>query len=326
MVNVGILGTGFISEIMVEVAKSVKTFEILGVLSRDIEKAQDFARKNQVELAYSDYGDLLENERFDTIYVALPNSLHFDYAMRAVSAGKSVIVEKPFVSNLDELDELVQAAKENDVYLFELDRVTDGPGLQIIKRHLGEIAPVRMVTINYSQYSRRYDALLAGEIMNVFSDEFSGGALVDLGVYGIHLVTDLFGAPQKVFYCAEKLPNTIDVSGSLTLQYDGMIANLIQSKNSRSDSKMTFQGEKGTLYAEQTPSRINGVELVIPQEEVISMVPEVDGTVANLREIARIIEEGDRDRYVEKLEHISVVMEVLVSARESAGIVFQADS
>ncbi|MCB2210037.1 Gfo/Idh/MocA family oxidoreductase [bacterium] len=325
MVNVGIVGTGVISQIFMEVAKSVENLEFLAVASRDITKAQDFANKNNIGLASDQYGELLNDDRVNTVYVALPNSLHFDYALRAVRASKSVIVEKPFVSTLAELDELVLAAEENGVYLFELDRVVDGLGFETINAHLKEIEPVRLVTINFSQYSRRYDALLAGEIMNVFSDVYSGGALVDLGVYSVYLVTGLFGLPQRVIYCADQLPNTVDLCGNLTLQYEGMIAGLVQSKNSRSENRMSFQGEKGTIYASQTPSRISKVEIVRPDAKSVLMEMESDGTGSSLREIVRIIDNGDRERYLDKLAHIRTVMDVLVRARKSAGIVFQAD-
>ena len=325
MVNVGILGTGEISERMVQSASLVENLNVVGVLSRDVQKARDFSRKNHVEMYFSNYDDLLKNERINTVYVALPNSLHYEFTLRAIKAGKSVIVEKPFVSNLNECNKLMEAAKVEGVYLFELDRVIGTPGFLTIQKHMEEIAPIRLVTINYSQYSRRYDELLAGKVNNVFSDEFSGGALYDLGVYGVHLVTGLFGPPLEVSYLADTLPSTIDVSGILALKYVGMIANLVHSKNSRSENNMTFQGEKGTIYVSPTPSRILQVKVAKFQEEELIIANEIDSTVSNLREITRIMEKGDQDRFLKKLEHIHFVMEVLVKARKSAGIVFKAD-
>lgn len=325
MINVGIVGTGSISNKFVESAEMLEHVEVGGVLSRDLEKARAFSQKYGLKAYFDDYQDMLKSDRIDTIYVALPNSLHFEYGMQAVAAGKRVILEKPFVSNLSELTRLYQAAEQSNVQLFELDRVIGSPNYLAIQDALEKIQPVRVVSINYSQYSRRYDAFLSGKMQNVFSDEFSGGALVDLGVYSIHLVTGLFGAPQQITYVAEQLPNTIDVSGSLTLKYDGMFASLIQSKNTKCNNRITIQGEKGTIYAYPAPSKIDKVELDTTTLTDITAASNLDGATARLKEIARIVTEKDQDAYRENLKHIQIVMETMVQARKVAGIVFTAD-
>lgn len=74
---------------MIGVARTVEGLNIAGVLSQDNQKARDFAKKYNLESAYDSYDDLLDDDRIDTIYVALPNNLHFECALHAVRAGKS---------------------------------------------------------------------------------------------------------------------------------------------------------------------------------------------------------------------------------------------
>jgi predicted dehydrogenase len=326
MLNIGLLGTGMISELFVRAANSIKGLKIIGVFNRDYNNALEFALKNDIELAFSSYEEMLLNERIDSIYVGLPNSLHYKYGIESLKAKKITIIEKPFLSNISEYLRLMEAAKASGTMVFEMNRVLQLPNFRVIKNHIVDIAPIRMISINYSQYSRRYDELLAGKIPNVFSDEFSGGALTDLGVYGIHFTVGLFGVPREVVYVAQLLPNTVDVGGVLVLKYDGFIANLIQSKNSKCDNRISIQGEKGTIYAFPIPSKLEKVELDILNKEDISLVQDLENMAYTLQDIVNIVDNNDLKSYEIRTSHTHVVMEVLEKARRSAGIVYKADS
>jgi scyllo-inositol 2-dehydrogenase (NADP+) len=268
---------------------------------------------------------MLKDPDIDMIYIGLPNSLHYEVALKALKAKKQVIIEKPFTSNMNEFIHLIQTAMENNVKLFEMNRVLQLPNYQVIKDHLKDIAPIRVITWNYSQYSRKYNDLLAGSIRNVFSPEFPGGALVDLGVYGVHFVTGLFGAPQDITYVATQLPNTIDTSGNLILKYNGYFASLVQSKNSKADNRITIQGEKGTLTISGTPWILDQVELDTDHKELINVKQPLNPMAYNLIEFLRILNENDETAYRAQLDHIQAVQMILDEARKSAGIIYTAD-
>jgi len=325
MLNVGILGTGMISDAFVLAAKNVHELKVTAIMSRNLEKVEAFAAKYALEKSYTDLELLLKDETIDVIYIGLPNGLHFENALKALQAKKHVIVEKPFTSNMKEFIELIQASVENKVMIFEMNRVLHLPNFQVLKEHIKDIAPIRLVTINFCKYSRKYDDFLAGKNPNVFSDEFSGGALLNLGVYGVHLVSALFGAPSEITYIATQLPNTVDTSGNLTLSYEGMLCSLIQSKNSKADPKITIQGEKGCLTVYSVAGLLENVELDLSSKTNIGAPQAYDGMSYNLIEIIRIIEEKDEQAYLFELDHIQTVMSILDEARSSAGIIFTAD-
>jgi scyllo-inositol 2-dehydrogenase (NADP+) len=325
MLKVGILGTGMISDAFVEAAKNVHELKVSAIMSRNLEKVQAFASKYEIEKSYTDLDLLLKDKEIDLIYIGLPNGLHYENALKALKAKKHVILEKPFVSNMKEFIEVITAASENKVKIFEMNRVLHLPNFTVLKEHIKDIAPLRLVTVNFCKYSRKYDDYLAGKDPNVFSDEFAGGALMDLGVYGIHLVSALFGSPQDLNYVAHQLPNTIDSSGVLTMNYEGMICSITQSKNSKSDPKIIFQGEKGSLIVNSVAGLLENVERDTSTKTNIGVKQAYDGMSYNLIEMIRIIEENDEKAYLLELDHIQTVMNILDEARKSAGIVFTAD-
>ena len=104
-------------------ALSTKQYELTAVYSRHLEKAQEFGAKYEGDIAYAtDLETFFGLEHLDTVYIASPNSLHFQQAKQGILAGKNVIVEKPAFSTPKEMDEIIHLANENHVYFFEAAR------------------------------------------------------------------------------------------------------------------------------------------------------------------------------------------------------------
>ncbi|MDP2814097.1 MAG: Gfo/Idh/MocA family oxidoreductase [Erysipelotrichaceae bacterium] len=326
MLKVGLLGTGNISEMFVQATKNVEGIEATAVFNRDQLKANIFADQHRIKKAYNDINVMLNDEEINCIYIGLPNSMHFDYAIKALKAGKTTIIEKPFVSTLVEFDQIKEASEESRAMVFEMTRVMELPNYKTIKDSLELILPVRLVTVNFSQYSRRYNDLLAGKMPNVFSDEFSGGALMDLGVYGVHLMVGLFGKPRGLLYVANHLSNSVDLSGNLIMKYKGFIASLVQSKNSKCDNRITIQGERGTMYITPTASILSKVELDMDERTDISAKQEHESMVYTLEKIVGVVSRNEVTTQQQMLAHSRDVMEVMEKARRSAGISFVADN
>lgn len=322
---VGVLGCGDISKEFMSASRNADV-EVKAVYHREFEKASAFAESYGLERAYDDYDSFLAQEDVDTVYVGLPNSLHYPFAKKAMQAGKNVLIEKPFCSNLREFDDLVNTSKVNNVYLIEMDRVTSMPNFAIVRDRLGELGKIRACQLDFSKYSRKYDAYLAGEHVNVFDSAFSGGALADLGVYLVNFVVALFGKPHSLIYVADKLESGVDVSGVLVMKYPEMLVSITNSKNSIGDMVTTIQGEKGTFRLGTTPSVFSTVDKISKAgTERISVDQEFDGSTYTLMEMKRIIDNDDKAAGEIRLAQSRKVMEVLQSARKSAGIVFKAD-
>ncbi|MDR1930509.1 MAG: Gfo/Idh/MocA family oxidoreductase [Treponema sp.] len=254
--KIGTVGTNFIVDTFIEAAKQTGKAGIGAVYSRNAETAAEFAKKHGVQKSYADRGAFLNDGDLDFIYVAAPNSLHYQWTLDALNAGRNVICEKPFVSNSAELKKIVKTAEEKKLFLFEALTVPHLPNFRLIREKLPFIGKIRLVQLNFSQRSSRYDAFLAGKNPNLFNAGFSGGALMDLNYYNLCFVQRLFGEPGEIRYFANKAENGIDTSGVLILKYEDFIAEAAATKDSDSKNFVQIQGEGGYIYSDSTASSL----------------------------------------------------------------------
>lgn len=324
--RIGTIGTGFIVDTFLSALAEIEGAECVAMYSRKEERAKPLAEKYQVEKIYIDLDKLYKDPTVDFIYVASPNSLHYEYAYRALEHGKHVICEKPFTSTVRETENLIKLAKKKGLMLFEAITTIHLPNFQLIKQHLGKLGQLRFIQCNYSQYSSRYDAFLRGETPNVFNPEFSGGALADINIYNLHFVINLFGSPESVNYTANKHENGIDTSGVVVMKYPGFIAECVGAKDTRSTNFVLIQGEKGYLHVENGANGCQNVILHIKDEEIrLNNQTTSNYLYYELLDFKEIFDQQDFDQCYKLLEHSHAVMEVFEKARKTAGIVFAAD-
>ena len=322
--KIGIVGTGMISKLFIENANKIEQFECTSVYGRNKDKVDIFKTEYKLPKEFTNYQEFLNDTELECVYIGLPNSLHYEYAVNAAKQHKNIIIEKPFVSNLKEFDSLIAICIQNGVKIVEVNRVLSLPNFKAIESHLDQCGNLAIVTGTYFQYSRKYDALLNGEKPNVFTSEYSGGALMDLGVYGIHLIVGLFGKPISSHYLAKQMDNSVDLAGVLTLKYKDFIVALMQSKMSFGNNQTMIQGDKATIYAPIFASRLENIELQTKNSKTdISATQTQDNLYYALLDIQKCF--SDERHYQSRLMHSQNVMSILDQARQSANIIFDAD-
>lgn len=325
--RIGTVGTGRIVDEFLNALKDVENAQCVAVYSRKEETARKLADKHQVKRIYTDYNSLLSDESIDFIYIALPNSLHYDYALKALEKGKNVICEKPFTSTVQEAKKLVNLAKEKHLFLFEAITTLNFPNYEVIKESLSQLGAIKLVQCNYSQYSSRYDQLLEGEVTNIFSPEFSGGCLVDINIYNLHFVTGLFGKAKEVRYFSNKADNGIDTSGIVILRYDDFLCTCTGAKDSESPSFIVIQGTKGYIKVNTPPSRALSFEIKTKdQMKVYEQDTKINRMTYEIRNFYKLYQTKNYQKCYELLEHSLKVVETAAQARKAAGIVFTADT
>ena len=204
MIKFGIIGTNWITQQYVDAAHATNEWKLVGVYSRTIEKAKSFGEKNGATKFYDQIEDLANDPEIDAVYIASPNSLHFQQAQQVLAADKAAVVEKPIVANPTEWEELHQTLEAHPkARLFEAARHLHEPNFQAIQKQVGELELIQGATLTYAKYSSRYDSYLAGNEPNIFSLKFAGGALQDLGVYLAYDAVAWFGMPEEVAYFAQ---------------------------------------------------------------------------------------------------------------------------
>lgn len=330
--KIGTIGTGFIVDTFMEAVNIVDDIEVIAVHSRSKEKAEQFAQKYNVEKAYCSIDAMLADESIDTIYVASPNSLHYPYALKALQAHKNVICEKPFTSTVTELDTLIAEAKKQNVFLWEAITNIYTPNLNIAKDALKEVGEVRVVICNFSQYSSRYTAYKQHQYPNVFNPEYSGGSIMDINLYNIHLCMYLFGKPNDFKYYANIGENGIDTSGVLILTYDHFIAVLIGAKDSASANFASIQGDEGTIVIDGAST---GVCKNVRLSKTLSKTEQREETIGieqnqhmsyELIAFSTMLKQQDHETCHELLAYSREVLEVIEKARKDVGIYFSADA
>ncbi|MGI6754636.1 MAG: Gfo/Idh/MocA family protein [Atopobiaceae bacterium] len=326
--RLGMVGTGMIVKAQLEEMghRTGFTVEALAGTPRSAETTRSLATRYGIPHVYDDFLALVEDPNIDTVYVGVPNSLHAAVTRQALLANKHVIVEKPLAATYAEALELSCLARERRLFLWEAINVVYLPNFLRVRQLLPQLGTIKLACCNYSQYSSRYDAFVRGETPTVFDPACAGGALMDLGVYNLHYLMGLFGAPHDVCYHAN-CERGIDTSGVITLTYQteagSMVAEGIAAKDCQAPSYCIIQGSRGYLE-QRTPANLCG-EITLHfndgREEHVDENGFGDPRLrweAEFAAFARDVATDSHERCYQMLDHSLAVMRVLDQARASA--------
>jgi len=325
MLKLGIIGTGWISAQFVDAAHQTNRYEVSAIYSRHEETAADFAQQIKAQATlYTDL-DAFFAADFDVVYIASPNSLHAQQAVMALAAGKSAIVEKPLITHPQQLDALRDVlASHPDLFLFEAARHLYEENFAVIDEFVQQ-HPISGATLSYKKYSSKYDAYIDGKTPNVFSPQFAGGALMDLGVYLVYAAVKWFGMPDTANYRAHLLDSGVDGDGVMQLQYPHFAVNLITGKTSNSYLASEMYTDKDTLVFDPVGD-LKSVTLVSgDSEQNLSRPVLPNPMVAEAEAFGQAIENHDRDFFTKQFALAQQVHTVMGTLRQSAGIVFAGD-
>lgn len=353
--NLAVIGTNWITNSFVQSAHESKGFTLTAAYSRKIETANKFINETpsiantSAVKAYDDLDSLLSDASVDVVYIASPNSLHYEQALKSLHAGKHVIVEKPFASNVKEFDELIKLADAKDLYLLEAYRHIQEPNFLKLRDLLNDpskkndkFGSIYGASVNMAVYSSRYAKVLEGEEPNVLSLNFSGGSLWDMGCYPIMFTQALFGKPASQSYYPVIIRTGVDGGGHIILQYDAETSNQKEKFTVHAQTSKIYTSTAPTeIYCEKGTIRVNGATGVtdintiefVPRgskeaEQLADTNPEYTDLL-NLtweaKELARVIVEKDRKTEASLRSLSRDVLEVMEDLRRQNGIVFAAE-
>lgn len=321
--KVGTIGSGTIVCGFLDGISATEGVCCEAVYSRTMEKGKTLADRYGVKKVYTDLEAMMADPDIDFIYVASPNSLHYAQTKLALEHGKNVICEKPFTPSLSKAQELVSLAKEKGLFLFEAVPPSFLPNFAAVKELLPKVGKIKLVMSNYSQYSSRYDALLAGELPNVFSKDFAGGCFQDIGFYNLYFNIAMFGKPQNAVYYPNMYPGQVDTSGVLVLQYDGFVSSNAGAKDTWGINYVQIEGEKGYIYIKDGSNGLTEILVVTKEDEqTIDLQMPNARMLYEVQGIAKLVQEKNCTACYRRLDTTLAVMEVLENARKAAGIYF----
>lgn len=325
--KLGIVGTGMIVRMVGPNLSSwgIEVVAIAGTPS-SLDQVVELADEYGAQGRYADWHDLVADENVDTVYVAVPNSLHYEVSAGAILAGKDVICEKPLASNEREAAELAALAQERDRFLWEAVVTTRQPNFKLVRDELlRRIGTVKVASVDYSQYSSRYDAFRAGEVLPAFDPAKAGGAIMDIGLYTLTYTIGLFGEPKAATYRAN-IERNIDTSGVIDLDYEGFRVTNVCAKDSEGAIGACIQGTEGFITTETGPNMCGPVTLHLydgTQETFNRAYPVM--WEGEFREFLKQQDEGDLAECYRQLDESLLVSRVQNGIRREAGVIFPAD-
>lgn len=319
------IGTSKITQRFLNASKECEGFKLTAVYSRSLQKAERFASEQGAERFYDSLEQLAADTEVDAVYVATPNSMHCEHVLKMLNAGKHVICEKALASNSEEVEKMFRAAKENQVILLEAARTVFDPGMEKIKENLHKLGTIRRASIRYCQYSSRYDSFREGQEHNIFSRECSAGALMDIGVYCVHTLLCLLGAPDEVKGYSVMMRGEIDGEGTILAKYPDKIAELEYSKITDSALPSEIQGEKGMMLFSGRLNCPENVKIVYRDgsEELIYHRESLNDMQYEIRRFMQMIE-GNESVDVHTARSMNAI-KIMDEMRKQSGIIFPAD-
>ena len=314
--NLGIVGAGMIVKDFLSFSHELPEIKLEAIVARNIENLKNLQNTYNIKQIYTDLDECLSSPNIDTIYVAVPNNLHYSVTKKALKAGKNVICEKPFTLDYNETVELFQLAESNNLILIEAITNQYLPNYLEIKENLSQIGNIRLVECNFSQLSSRYEAFKKGIIAPVFDKNQGGGVLGDLNIYNIHFVVGLFGTPKN----SEYYPNIVrevDTSGILILEYDEFKVVCIAAKDTYNNSYANIQGDKGLIKVIGTLNEVPNY--IIKNNEVEMKVNKnihKHRMYSEFKKFIDVINNKDFDFMEKQKEHSLAVMEIFDKSRK----------
>ncbi|MGV8983703.1 Gfo/Idh/MocA family protein [Clostridium sp.] len=327
IIRFGVIGTNNITDWFLNGGSQVEDFILTAVYSRNEEKGIAFANKYDVKHVFTNLEEMAKSDLIDAVYIASPNAVHAEQAILFLNHKKHVMCEKAFASNAKQVNNMINAAKDNGVILMEAMKTTQLPNFKIIKDNLYRIGKVRKYFGSYCQYSSRYDKYREGIVLNAFNQKLSNGGLMDIGVYCIHPMINLFGKPKEIKANALILESGVDGEGSIIFKYDEMDAIAVYSKITNSNLYSEIQGEDGNIII-QNINKFEKVTLVLRngKEEDLTQIHNEHDMCYEIDTFITMINNNDIEGDSKLLQNSKWVMETMDETRKQIGLVFPADS
>jgi xylose dehydrogenase (NAD/NADP) len=257
----GLISTARINERIIEAAKESDRVEVLAVASRDAARAEAYAREHGIERSYGGYEALLEDPDVEAVYISLPNSMHVEWSLRALEAGKHVLCEKPLSRHPDEVEQAFDRAEAAGLVLSEGFMWRHHPqAAKLVQLVInGAIGPLRVVRAAFSFQL----AAVHGPKDARFDPDLDGGSLMDVGCYCLSAIRLLAGEPERLQGQQVLGPTGIDVCFAATLAFaDDRLGHFDCGFVLPSRSELEVVGEDASLFvADPFHIRSPGFEL-----------------------------------------------------------------
>jgi predicted dehydrogenase len=323
----GVISTGWVARTFIGALRESEDAQVVAVASRDAGRAAATAAEFGVARAYGAYAELLADPDVDAVYIGLPNSLHAEWAIASVRAGKHVLCEKPLAVSTAEAEAMFEAARAAGVWLMEAFMYRFHPQTLKVQELIaaGAIGEVRLVRAAF--------CFTVSNPANVrLSAELAGGALRDVGCYPVNFARMIAGcAPERAAATARWAPSGVDESLTGTLEYpNGVVAQIACSLAASRYHGAQVVGSTGMIEVDEAftvpvdrPSRIRLRRGARPAETEELEIAPVNHYRLEAEAFGQLIGAGHGAHglpempLVETLDNLATIEALLLAARGS---------
>jgi predicted dehydrogenase len=242
--NWGVFSTANINRLVLAGARESDRVDVVAVASRDQARAEAYAREHGIERAHGSYEALLADPEVDAVYISLPNSLHVEWSVRSLEAGKHVLCEKPLDRRPEEVERAFDAADRADRLLAEAFMYRHNPQTAKVRELVagGAIGSLRLVRAAFS--------FSLDEPENVrLAADLDGGALMDVGCYCVSGSRLVAGEPGTVYGRQVTGPSGVDVLFAATMSFPGDVVAQFDCGFVLPDrDELELIGDQGSLF------------------------------------------------------------------------------
>lgn len=316
MIRWGIMATGNIAhKFATTITQMAGETYIVACGSSNLEHAKAFAEEFSISKFYGSYEELANDDEVDAIYIATPNSMHFENIKMCIEAGKHVLCEKPITTNADDAQKAFALASQKGVFLMEAFWISMLPmhlkiAQMISEGVIGEVNHIRAdygFTVQGPRRTRKFDSALGG------------GALLDIGIYNIGFVAMTLGyKPIKIQSAVHFSEFGTDDFETIIFEYEnGKTATLTVSIGMKIEKEGVIYGSKGSI---KLPDFQKAEKMIVDiydgKSEEIEMPMEINGFEYQIREVIRCIENKKTSSSIQTPENTIAVMKLMDDIRE----------
>ena len=323
--NWGILGPGKIAHKFAQGLASLENAKVFAVGSRDITRAVEFGHQYHANKIYGSYEELALDKDVDIIYIATPHSEHHQHVKLCLEKGKHVLCEKAFTINARQLEELIELARVNKLFLMEAIWTRFLPGIEktieIISS--GDLGEIKMLQADFG-FKPPYDLN-----SRLFNPQLGGGSLLDIGIYPVFLSLLILGTPDRINAVAYKGETGVDESLAVNFLYDnGAMAVLSSSFLVKTATRADIYGTKGHITL--NPRWISQTSLTVDyyEKELINLNFKYrnNGYDYEAEEVMNCIDNGLHESPRLPLKFSMNLMQIMDKIRDLIGLKYSVDN
>jgi len=321
MTRWGILAPGRIAHKFAQDLLHVPDAKLVAVASRDLIRAQEFAHQYGATYAYGSYEELLSCGELDAVYIASPHIGHYEHTLMCLRAGIAVLCEKPFAMNATQVAEMIDLARQKQVFLMEAlwsrYMPTTLKALEIIES--GAIGKVLGVKADFG-FKAPYDVT-----KRTFNKSLGGGALLDIGIYPLFWSYLILGKPSQIKAQSVFGETSVDESTGMTLTYPGgTFAFLDCTFMAATRCEAYVYGEKGTIcvHSRWHESKALTVEYPDGTSETHTFDRSTWGYQYEIEEVNACLKDNQLESKLWSLDDSINLMDLLDSVRHEIGLVY----